>query len=333
MLNTVPPTGASSSQVKIAVVGDWCTGNYTNGPAASVMQHITALQPDYIIHLGDVYYAGTAGEEQSKLLSMWPSAYSGKSFTLNSNHEMYDGGYGYFQKALANKIFSQQNETSYFALQYGNPTQAGGPWTIVGLDSAYWAPSPMVMDGSIQGVSGNGFMAQPQFIQGLVKNGLWPQNAIVLTHHNPIEYDGSGLVVDLFGNSLWAQVEGAFSGTPAAWYWGHVHNGIVYPNPTYTKNIVYGRCVGHGALPYGNGSGLASAPQSQVQCYANTPNPSVPPRVMNGFVLLTITISGQVTETFYQQDGTQAPWVKPSNPLTYQLGKTSAAAAGWRSPG
>jgi hypothetical protein len=34
---------------------------------------------------------------------------------------------------------------------------------------------------------------------------------------------------------------------------------------------------------------------------------------------LTITQSGQVTETFYQQDGTQAPWARP-NPFTYRLG-------------
>jgi hypothetical protein len=42
----------------------------------------------------------------------------------------------------------------------------------------------------------------------------------------------------------------------------------------------------------------------------------------NGFVLLTITKTGQVTETFYQQDGTKAPWV---NSNTYQLGGTADA--------
>jgi Calcineurin-like phosphoesterase len=313
----VPIKGANSSYVTIALVGDWGTGNYPNGPAASVMQGITALNPDYIIHLGDVYYAGTTGEEQSNLLGMWPAAYSGRSFTLNSNHEMYDGGFGYFQTALGSKIFSSQRATSYFALQYGNPNQPGGPWTILGLDSAYWSTSPMVMNGSIQESSSeSGAMAQPQFIQQLMRSGLSPRNTIVLTHHNPIEYDGSALVTDDLGNNLWAQVTKAFGGTPTAWYWGHVHNGIVYPNPTFTRNNVYGRCVGHGAIPYGNGWGLAAAPASQVTAYANTPNAKVPPRVMNGFVMLTITTTGQVTEAFFQQDGTVAPWVKP---FRYQL--------------
>ena len=44
--------------------------------------------------------------------------------------------------------------------------------------------------------------------------------------------------------------------------------------------------------------------------------------MMNGFVLLTITKTGQVTETFYQQDGTKAPWV---NSNTYQLGGAAGA--------
>lgn len=322
---TVTLKGASPSQVKIALFGDWGTGSYTNGPAASVMKAMVGLKPDYIIHLGDVYYAGTTTEEKNNLLALWPAAYSGKSFTLNSNHEMYSGAFGYFS-VLANPIFRLQNQTSFFALQYGNPNQTGGPWTIIGLDSGYWSTSPFVMDGSIQESAGAGSTAQPQFLQRLVQGGLSPRNAIVLTHHNPIDTFGTTLVTDDLGNNLWAQVTaaGALNGTPSAWYWGHVHSGIVYPNPTYTKNNVYGRCLGHGALPFGNAWGLAAAPSTQVQAYANTPNPRVPPLMMNGFVLLTITQAGQVTETFYQQDGTQAPWVKP---FTYQLGKVDAAAA------
>ena len=323
----VPPppitlTGASSSQVTIALVGDWGTGNYPTGPAATVIQSIAALKPDYIIHLGDVYYTGLADEEQNNLLGLWAPGYTGKSLTLNSNHEMYDGAFGYFGTALAkNPMFSLQKQSSYFVLQYGNPQQSGGPWSIIGLDSAYWSTSPFIMVGSIQESSSSapGANAQPKFLQGLVANGLSPKNAIVLTHHNPLSTDGSTMVTDSLGNHLWAQVTTALSGAPAAWYWGHVHNGIVYPNPTATGDSFYGRCVGHGAIPMGNAWGLEAAPASQVQCYANAPSSGVPLRVMNGFALLTITTTGQVTETFYQQDGHPAIWAKP-NPFTYQLG-------------
>lgn len=309
----------SGSQISIALFGDWGTGNYPTGPASSVMNAITELNPDYIIHLGDVYYAGTSDEEQSNLLNMWPGSYQGKSFTLNSNHEMYDGAHGYFETALANSIFSAQQQTSYFTINYDK-------WTILGLDSAYWSTSPLIMNGSISeaGSSEPGANAQPQFIQTL---GLAPENVIVLTHHNAIEYDGSKIVSDEFGNDLWKQVTGALGGEPGSWYWGHVHNGIVYPNPTFTKNNSYYRCVGHGAIPFGNAWGLQQAPSTQVTAYADTPNPGASPiRVMNGFTLLTITARGQVTETFYDQDG-KVTWVSP---FTYQLGVQTqkAVAAG-----
>jgi hypothetical protein len=324
---TIPLTGKSSSQVTIAMVGDWGTGSFPHGEAGSVMNAILGLNPDYIIHLGDVYYAGMGFEEQTNFLDMWPSSYAGKSFTLNSNHEMYDGAYGYFQTALnpENNIFAAQQGNSYFALQYGSATQPGGPWTIIGLDSGYWTTAPFVMKGSITEPTStrSGATAQPQFIQGLVKSGLSPQNAIVLTHHNPIKYDGSALVTDAFGNNLWAQVISALGGSPAGWYWGHVHNGIVYPNPIL-GNKVYGRCVGHGALPFGDAWGLTGLPPTQVLAYDNTPS-GYQKQMMNGFVLLTITMAGQVTETFYQQDKSQAPWAKP---FTYQLGKSAAAAGG-----
>jgi Calcineurin-like phosphoesterase len=318
---TITLTGANPSQVTIALVGDWGTGNYPTGPAATVMQSIAALKPDYIIHLGDVYYTGLAGEEQNNLLGLWAPGYAGKSLTLNSNHEMYDGAFGYFGTALANPIFSLQKKNSYFVLQYGNPQQNGGPWSIIGLDSAYWSTSALVMVGSIQENSSSapGANAQPTFLQGLVTNGLSPKNAIVLTHHNPLSTDGCTMLTDLLDNNLWAQVTSALNGAPAAWYWGHIHNGIIYPNPTATGDSFYGRCVGHGAIPTGNAWGLAGAPASQVLSYDNTPLSGVPLRVMNGFALLTITTTGLVTETFYQQDGHPAIWPKP-NPFTYQLG-------------
>ncbi|MGH9447074.1 MAG: hypothetical protein ACRD3O_15270, partial [Terriglobia bacterium] len=57
--NPITLSGASPGEVKIALVGDWGTGDAT---ASAVMSQITGLKPDYIIHLGDVYYAGTSGD-------------------------------------------------------------------------------------------------------------------------------------------------------------------------------------------------------------------------------------------------------------------------------
>ena len=63
---TTPATiSVTGDTVKIAVIGDWGTGDWTDGslisPALEVMTQVKSLAPDYTIHLGDVYYAGTAG--------------------------------------------------------------------------------------------------------------------------------------------------------------------------------------------------------------------------------------------------------------------------------
>ena len=104
--------------------------------------------------------------------------------------------------------------------------------------------------------------------------------------------------------TLWGEINAALGGDPQAWYWGHVHNGIIYNSPTVTGRKTLARCLGHGALPFGQAWGLVGS--SYVSCYANTLNPNGNGiQVYNGFVLLTITSSGTVTEELYQQSTAQ----------------------------
>jgi hypothetical protein len=91
------------------------------------------------------------------------------------------------------------------------------------------------------------------------------------------------------------------------WYWGHIHNGIVY-SPSSAIGKTLGRCAGHGAIPFGNGKDLGTL--DAISFYANVPmqNPDANQanRVRNGFATLAFS-SGQVVETFYDQYGNQ-PW-------------------------
>ncbi|MDP6924003.1 MAG: metallophosphoesterase [Candidatus Scalindua sp.] len=148
--------GSGLQSINIAIIGDWGTGKYESAsgydPATWVMQAVENLKPDYVIHLGDVYYAGTElryppGEEAYNFLDLWPNKFSGKSFTLNSNHEMYGGAQGYFNIALNRRDprsspFSVQKGFSYFALEFD-------PWVLVGLDAAYNDTSTLYMQGGI----------------------------------------------------------------------------------------------------------------------------------------------------------------------------------------
>src|SRR5262249_51423764 len=94
---TVP--GTLPDTVRIAVLGDWGTGMY----GAPVSAHTIQTDPAaywMLLHLGDVYYSGTQAEVQERFLALWPKRTDAFSRALNSNHEMYSGGFAYFDMTL-----------------------------------------------------------------------------------------------------------------------------------------------------------------------------------------------------------------------------------------
>lgn len=323
----------STASITIAIAGDWGTGYYTDGnvdcPAQLVMEGIASLGGvDYTIHLGDVYYAGTNnglidGEEQNNLVDLWQSGSKG-AFTMNSNHEMYDGANGLFDVALGSpgqSLFGEQNGTSFFAITYAN-------FVIIGLDSGYYDTSFFYMDGAIYDANNeSGSSEQLDFINTL---DLDNKQVIVLTHHIGIEFDGSAT-----NPTLWDQVTSALAqgGStpryPDMWYWGHIHNGVAYNSSapalsgieTPSGNSPLCRCCGHGSLPIGQGYALLENDGSYipgVDYMAQTPMPNPNSqqgnRVLNGFSTLTLS-QGQVIETFYEVQSGADPnpiWTKTS---------------------
>ena len=204
----------------VALFGDWGTGEPT---AQRVMQQIKACNPTHAIHLGDVYYSGTKKEVKNRFLDViaqfGPPPSTCKYFALNSNHEMYSGGYGYFDSTLPQ--FGQ--EASYFCL-------ANDDWQLIGIDSGY-------EDHGLQDPQKDWLTAQ------LGQHG--PKN-ILLSHHqlfSPYESVSkkrlSKKTADLLTNIY-------------AWFWGHEHKCIIMGDHLGIK----ARCIGHGSIPdsvpYGN---------------------------------------------------------------------------------
>ncbi|HVR41160.1 MAG TPA: metallophosphoesterase [Thermoanaerobaculia bacterium] len=294
---TSPATINANMNTTIAIVGDWGTGSWpdgsSDGPALQVIEQVQKLNADYVIHLGDVYYVGTEGSfvsphwESDRFVKLWP--FNGNSFALNSNHERYDASNGYFKIALASKIFSAQKGTSYFAIV--GPQNA---WAVIGLDTAYADTSSMYMAGALNAEQ-----------QAFLKTFQSIPYVVLMSHHNPLSTDGS----TTSESPLLAQVTdaSALGRAPEMWYWGHIHNGIVY-SPSSAIAPTLGRCAGHAAIPFGNGKYLGT--QNAITFYANAPmenpDPDQANRVRNGFATLAFS-SGQIVETFYDQYG-NAPW-------------------------
>jgi len=291
----------------LGIVGDWGAGYYLDEggkvpcPAQRVMEQITdpAQSPpiDYLLHLGDVYYAGTdwrpvPDEEAENFYDLWPDQGPARNFTLNSNHEMYGAGSGYFLVSLKAKgKFAAQNGMSYFAMTCG-------PWLVLGLDSAYYSDAlngrQMYMDGAI------GTDALDQQIRWLEQFRGHQGPIMVMTHHTACDVAGST------ATPLYQQVATALDRPPTLWYWGHVHNGIVYEQIDRSGSIpTKGRCCGHAAIPFGDAWGLQDRGGNTIPnilYYAHTPDPDLPgtPRVRNGYALVTLHRDGGFTEAFYE---------------------------------
>ncbi|WP_299112246.1 metallophosphoesterase [uncultured Winogradskyella sp.] len=300
----------------IGILGDWGTGYYTNyngtpSGAKRVMDDMTKHELDYLLHLGDVYYAGTylrplPLEEDVNFLDLWPDQGTGRNFTLNSNHEMSGDAHGYFDLALKKDgVFEHQNGMSYFSRTYGN-------WLLLGLDSSYYSDKKngwdkFYMDGAI---GTDGYKQQINWLEQFSgHNGP----VMVVTHHNACDLTGANT------NILFDQVSAALGRMPSLWYWGHVHNGIVYNKLYMGDAIPYiptkGRCCGHASIPFGNGWALED--NSNIAYYAHTRDyqfPESDPRVKNGYALVTLHKDGGFTEAFYEVDNLNAVYEKTWSP-------------------
>jgi hypothetical protein len=264
--------------ITIAMVGDWGIGNAS---AAAIARHMAALDPPptYTLHLGDVYYSGTPAEEQDRFVAVWPPGEAG-AFALNSNHEMYSGGQGYFSVALGHPKFALQRGVSYFALE-----NAG--WIVFGLDSAYPSHAFLYDKGKLDPV-------QLSFLSThAARARAAGKRVMVLTHHQPIDFDGS-LV-----HPLCDDVTRALGGGEVVWYWGHIHGAAVLAPQVVNGVTVHGRCVGHGGIPY---EPFQRTPAMEWTETEKAGDPEEHRRALNGFVVLRLDGSA-LQETFFGEDG------------------------------
>ena len=198
------------NETTIAVVGDWGGGN---AAAQAVARQIEKLKPNHVIHLGDVYYSGTPKEVQERFLKFWPKPNApGNSFALNSNHEMYSGGYGYFDHTL--KQFKQP--ASYFSLANDN-------WRFIGLDTGYDEHD----------------LKDPQ--AAWLKGQLTPgPKTVLLSHHQLFSaYENTD-------SSKLRKKVAPMLGQIYGWVWGHEHLAVVYEKNDGINAI----WLGNGCFPY-----------------------------------------------------------------------------------
>ncbi|MEA2840566.1 MAG: hypothetical protein QOF41_1896 [Methylobacteriaceae bacterium] len=210
---------------RLAVIGDWGTNLYGAPVSAASIKRTGTYE--MLLHLGDIYYSGTAKETQQRFLDVWPTDAGKVSRAMNGNHEMYSGGYAYFDHILP----TFQQNSSYFAVQNTD-------WLLVGLDTAH---TDHALD-----------YEQVAWLNTIVQ-GAGRRKLVLFSHHQPYSR------LEKQGPHLQTALATLFqSRAITAWYWGHEHNCVIYDkHPTFG---LYGRCIGHGGIPAPRKSEVKNAP-------------------------------------------------------------------------
>lgn len=206
------------NHARIALLGDWGTGKY-GAPVCAATIQATNPRYDAILHLGDVYYSGTPEEVRERFLSLWPRVPGAVSRGVNSNHEMYSGGHGFFNETLP--AFGQKS--SCFAMENDH-------FLLVGLDTGYEEHD----------------LAEHQvpWLERLVTNaGQKGQKVVLFSHHQPFS------VFEKQGTKLVEKLRPLLTSKRIfAWYWGHEHRAMLYDRKEEWG--MFGRLIGHSGYPY-----------------------------------------------------------------------------------
>jgi Calcineurin-like phosphoesterase len=232
----------ASDDARIVLVGDWGSGlpraiALKEWMAQEVAGARDAAREVHVVHLGDVYYSGERSEYDARLIAPWPvsrgDADAGvTSWSLNGNHDMYSGGWAYFDHLLAHPLFAAQRvdrkPTSWFHLT--TPS-----WDIIALDTS-WERNPLAA-----GHTAVLEDPQAQYVTDLAADSR--KRLMLLSHHQLIsEYDQRDI-----GRTLPRKLASVLAGPGVdAWFWGHEHRCMGFaPVP----GVRLARCLGHGGVP------------------------------------------------------------------------------------
>lgn len=223
----------------VALIADWGTGM---PDAWGLMEQVAGFAPDVVLHLGDIYYAGTRHEMHAHFLDVirgvfrlaWPRVYS-----LAGNHDRYSGGDGY--DALLDEL---EQPASYFCLRNEH-------WQFLAMDTGLHDANPRVRGGTLTWLEAS----EVEWLQDKLRHpgeGLPPgrrRGTVLLSHHPYFSIAGTGK--DEAGHllALNPHLRAAFADfLPRVdfWFWGHEHNFLVFEPYAGLRR---GRCIGAAAVP------------------------------------------------------------------------------------
>jgi Calcineurin-like phosphoesterase len=296
--NATPAQATMADDARLVIVGDWGSGLARAVTVASRMGEKIAeargeAREVHVIHLGDVYYSGDPVEYERHVLApdRWPVPPDAtddgvKSWALMGNHDMYSGGYGFYDTLLADARFKQQSGngsgTSFFRLSSGH-------WDVAGLDSSW---DPNVLSLGQRGVLQN---PQAAVLDGWAAES--DRKLMVLTHHQLVSAYDLGDI----GTVLPFKLESLLKhGRIDAWLWGHEHRCMGFSQVPDAPPVI--RCVGNGGIPMPASSMKDPPPPPGTWQSAETYTDKDGTWTRFGFAVLDFA-GAAVSESYYDDTG------------------------------
>jgi hypothetical protein len=288
---TVPSDGA------VAIIGDWGTGL---PDAEALVQELMMLTkpPSAIIHLGDIYYAGTPSQCSANFAAILAAAAPGVPvFTIPGNHDYYDWGVGFYQMlpGLNPATATQLQQASYFCLRTSD-----GLWQFLGADTGEGDTSPLDELSPSTGPA----LRPTEVTWHQDKLANFGGSTILLTHHQ--FFSANSAINGATGyppyiNMFLGHVFAPYFNRISAWLWGHEHNIALFENGLFGLSM--GRLIGSSAYEE------ATSDAPYVINYPQVPfNQNIEFQAVNGFYPHACAVidferaqpSDPITITYYQ---------------------------------
>ena len=230
---------------RVGIIADWGTGQ--DDARDLLARLLRDCRPDVLVHLGDVYYAGTPREARYNFAATLEEALAGRTripvFNLAGNHDYYSGGRGFYWLLDQLNDGGARQQASYVCLRSQDLH-----WQLVGVDTGRNDRVPATPFDS--GYKAPTLQAsEAEWLDD--KLSRFGGRTVLLSHHQPfsahtpLNGPSSGARRPNFNDALLDLVR-PHRERLAAWLWGHEHTLAVFQDGL--EGIGHGRLLGCSAF-------------------------------------------------------------------------------------
>jgi len=232
-------------QARIGLISDWGTGM---DDARHLLEALLRLEPAVLIHLGDIYYAGTPREDELHFAEVLNAAFRELGhripvFTIPGNHDYYSGAAGFYGLVDRLNEGTAKQAASYFCLR-----SEDGAWQFLGVDTGFNDRRPSARFDPYVPAPGL-HASEEEWLRH--KFQTFGGRTILLSHHPPfsahrrLNGTRSGAPEPNFNSALYGAVQ-PYLDRVALWMWGHEHSLAIYQEGLHS--VARGRLIGCSAF-------------------------------------------------------------------------------------